>query len=352
MKKLIIWSAFLGGSLLAVALSVVIWFGMNRVVVIADTGSVSDLTGVMDFEELSGHELPGRELSLQKGIYNSGDEEDKSIRIPMESAIGPENITMENQYMDRRLVMYIRGATGFFYDNNIITGYVDPVQAASYTVQSEGVTLYLQLSELYEYESILDKGYLQINLYKPSERYEKVVVLDAEVSDDLDEQEKAALYKIEEKLQVLLEAEGIRVYSTSNQSKDTGTESKLALIEQTKAKLYVGLMFDRDEDSEKFGSYVCYNSLYFRPWMTNGSFADCMEKELVTAISGKAAGLVELEDGLLEELSIPAVIVCPGYVSHETEGRLLLKESYQDKIAEGLFAGINKTFAELEKNQQ
>ncbi len=337
MKKLMKWSGILGGSFLAAALGLVIYLGANRMVVIADTGNVSDLT-----ELSSSEELPGHELSLQE----SG-EEGAFLRIPMESAIGPENITMENRYVDRRLVMFIRGATGFFYENNRITGYVEPVEAASYTVESEGVTLYLQLSELYEYESILEKGYLQVNLYKPSERYEKVVILDAEVSDMLSGQEKEALYQIEEKCRERLEAEGIRVYSASGQGENAGLDDKLILIEQTRATIYLGLVLDKDADQERFGSYVCYNSLYFRPWLTNGDFADRIEKELVTAIEGRALGLVETEDGILSELSIPAAIVCPGYVSHETEGKLLLTDAYQERIAEGIYRGVTETFEEL-----
>ena len=340
MKKLMIWGGFLGGSIIAAVLGIVIYLGVNRVVVIADTGDVSGLTEISYTEGLPGHDL-FLEEDCTDGLF---------LRIPMESAIGAENITMENQYVNRRLVMFIRGATGFFYENNKITGYVKPVEKASYTVESEGVTLYLQLSELYEYESILDKGYLQVNLYKPSERYEKVVVLDADFSGTLSSTEKEALSQIEEKCRTRLEAEGIRVYSASGKNKTAALEDRLMLIEQAKATLYIGLMLDDDKDAERFGSYVCYNSLYFRPWLTNGDFADKMEQELVTAVEGKALGLVEVEDGILPELIIPAVIVCPGYVSHETEGKLLLSESYQERIAEGICKGIAETFEELDNN--
>lgn len=339
MKRLMGWSAFLGGSFLAAALALVVYLGMNRMVVIADTGSVSELTKITDSENLPGHEL----------ILQKSDEEGLFLRIPMESAIGPENITIENQYAERRLVMFIRGATGFFYENNRITGYVEPVQEAFYTVESEGVTLYLQLSELYECESILDKGYLKVNLYKPSELYEKVVILDAEASEELSSQEKEILSQIEEKCRVLLEAEGMRVYSVSGRGMGAGAASKKMLAEQAKASLYLGLTLGKDADTEHFGSYVCYNSLYFRPWLTNGDFADRMEREMVTAIEGKALGLVEVEDGILSELSMPAAIICPGYVSNETEKALLLTDAYQERIAEGICKGVLDTFEELQK---
>lgn len=338
MKKLMKWSAFLGGGFLAVMLGIVIYLGANRVVVIADTGSVAELTDASDTKE-----LPGHPLVLMKSI-----EDGISLRIPMENAIGPENITIENQYLRRRLVMNIRGATGFFYENNRIMGYVEPVQKASYTVESEGVTLYLQLSELYECESILNKGFLQVNLYRPSERYEKVVVLDAEIPDDLSDEEKEVLYRIEEKCQALLDANGIRTYRAEDGRDDIGKDGILQLIDQAKASLYVGLMFDRNADEEQFGSYVRYSSLYYRPWFTNGDFADKMERELVTAIEGKALGIFEAEEGILQEISVPAVTVCPGFLSHETEGRLLLKESYQERIAAGICAGILGAYEEME----
>ncbi len=68
----------------------------------------------------------------------------------------------------------------------------------------------------------------------------------------------------------------------------------------------------------------------------------------MTAIEGKALGIEETEEGLLQELSIPAVIVHPGYLSHDTEGKLLLKESYQERIAKGICAGILGVYEELE----
>lgn len=337
MRELMKWSARIGGGVLAVMLGITVYLGANRVVVIADTGSIAGLTSVSYSKE-----LPGHALALQESAEGGN-----SVRIPMESAIGAENITIENQYASRRLVINIRGTTGFFYESSRITGYVAPVQDASYTVESEGVTLYLQLSELYEYESILNRGYLQVNLYKPSERYAKVVVLGAEVSDDLNSQEKEALQRIEEKVRARLEAEGIRSYSAADESGRVAAESARQLAEETRASLYVGVKFDKGEDRAQFGSYVCYSSVYFRPWFTNGDFADRMERELVSAIEGKALGLVEVEEGILQAFSIPAVTVCPGYLSHETEGRLLLQESYQDRIAKGICAGILGAYEEL-----
>ncbi len=246
MKKLMAWSAFLGGSFLAAALGLVICLGMNRAAVSTDAGAAAVLAG------------------------------------PSGSGEQPKEETL---------------------------------QAAS---------------------------------DQTTKTYERIVILDVEASDELTGPEKEALYRIEKKCGELLEREGILTYGVSETDKEAGMDEKLTLVEETNASLYLGLMFDKDEDKELFGSYVCYNSLYFRPWLTNGSFADRMERSVVTAIEGRALGLVEVEEGILQEMSIPAAIVCPGYLSHEKEGKLLLTESYQDRIAEGICSGVIETFKELE----
>lgn len=342
MRKLMQWTGIIGGGFIAAALALVIYLGQNRFVVIADTGNVpvsSEFYG-----EGYAEPLPGQRLLLKEDESLG-----MSLRIPLEASIGPGNITLENQYMGRRLVLFLRGAAGLFYESSEITGCTKALQGASYAAESEGIRLYLQFSALYEFESIFESGCLRVNLYKPAERYERIVILDAQPLPDMSGEESDALYQIAEKAGALLENEGIRVYTASGQGKALAEDEKLRLVEETGADFYLGLTFDRTKDREEFGSYVCYNSLYFRPTMTNGTFADIMERELVTAISGKANGLVEKEDGILGELSIPALIVCPGYLSHETEGYLLLQDAYQDKIAAGICQGVLKGMEAYEK---
>lgn len=328
-----IWAAAVGGVFIAAALSLVIYLGGNRGVVIADTGSSSQTAGFSGAGNRI--ESPGQAVSLQK----SGGE-GMFLRIPVETAIRPENITVENQYADRGLSVFLRGATGAFYKSSNISGHTETVENASYITEEEGVLLYIKFSELYECESILKNGYIQVNLYKPEEQYERVVILDVEPPEDSDEEAEEILYQTAETLEDLLEEKEIKVYGTFDRDEKLTAEEMRAFAEETDADIYIGLTLARDEDKEQFGTYVCYNGTYFRPDFTNGSFADIMERALVTEINGRARGLIDTKEGILGELSIPAVMICPGYLSHETEGRLLKQEAYQDKIAEGICEGV------------
>ncbi len=119
MKKLMRWSAILGGSFLAAAFMLVAGLGMNRMTAAAETGSASGVPETADPEAGPGHEL-----------------------------------------------------------------------------------------------------ILQGNRYKPSELYERAVILNTEASEGADSQEKEILARIEERCRALLEAEGIRVYSISEEGKE------------------------------------------------------------------------------------------------------------------------------------
>lgn len=337
MQKLMKWAAFIGGTFIAAALGLVIYLGMNRVVVIADTGSASEAAEFSGTDSLD--DLSGTAVLLQKSKTDG-----TSFRIPVEAEIGPDNISVENQYTGRMISIFLRGATGAFYKRSAITGYTDAIRDASYVVQAEGVRLNIRFSELYEYESIWETGSLQFNLYKPAERYNRVVVLDVVPQEPVSSEEREILYQIEAKLNSRLQQEGIKVYSTSERGNSLSLEEKLAFIEETGAGMYLGLTLGADEDKEQFGSYVCYNGTYFRPGLTNGTMADIIEREVVTEISGKARGLVDTDEGILGELSIPAAIVCPGYVTHGTERELLMQDGYQELIAEGICQGALAVF--------
>lgn len=341
MQKLMKWAALIGGIFIVAALSFVIYLGQNRVVVIVDSGTGIGAPGFSGKEGI--RELPGYTVELQKS-----EDGENSFWIPVETTIGPENITVENRYANRQLIISLRGAAGSFYKSSKVTGNTALIREASCDVYEEGVALYLQFSEMYECESIFKAGYLQFRLTKPSEQYERIVILDAELPDHMDSQAEETLHQIETKLSERLKEEGIRAYSTYSQGEELSTEEKATLASETGADMYLGLTLAYDQDKEQFGTYACYNGIYFMPKLTNGVLADTMERELVTEIGGKAKGLVDTDEGVLGKLSVPAVMICPGYMSHDTEGRLLQQDAYQDKIAEGICQGVLKAYEKLE----
>ena len=67
---------------------------------------------------------------------------------------------------------------------------------------------------------------------------------------------------------------------------------------------------------------------------------------MVTAISGKAGGLLEAEqtDTVISEATVPAAAVKVGYLTNGQEAILLQREDYIQRIAEGIYQAVLKAY--------
>ncbi|MDE5892195.1 MAG: N-acetylmuramoyl-L-alanine amidase, partial [Acetatifactor sp.] len=99
-----------------------------------------------------------------------------------------------------------------------------------------------------------------------------------------------------------------------------------------------------EEDSEQFGTEVWYNGDYFIPIFGSLQLADLLERQVTEAVVGRANGLMETEDAVLQRLTIPGALVKAGYLTHEREGELLAEEGYTKKIAEGIVAALQQAY--------
>lgn len=67
---------------------------------------------------------------------------------------------------------------------------------------------------------------------------------------------------------------------------------------------------------------------------------------MVTAISGKANGLVEaaIQDEVINEATVPAAAIKVGYLTNGQESILLQREDYINRIAEGIYNAVMKAY--------
>ena len=63
------------------------------------------------------------------------------------------------------------------------------------------------------------------------------------------------------------------------------------------------------------------------------------------AASNRAVGLFPAEEeDILQKIEIPAARIALGYVTNDTERQLLMQDSYQKKLAEGIAEAINEVY--------
>lgn len=221
------------------------------------------------------------------------------------------------------------------------------------------VTKSVVITEQHDLEGEEDLKQITAEILKKKQEYEYIVLINAahggenrgNVVNEL--QEKKITLKVGKELEKMSEEGEIGIFLIRREDIDISNESRAGLIEEVKPDLVVDLHVNADAVNERTqGTSVVYNELFYRPGMTNVQIADIMERCLVTQIEGKALGIFgdrQNKYPLLRMIEVPAVSVEMGYLTNKQEANLLKKDSYQEKIALGIFEGIRKIRSSYEE---
>lgn len=332
------------------AMGMIFLMSANKVITIADVAQDEVM------ENLAVKENTAGDGAVKNLTFKLGEADTSYLRIPLPEGCKADDIIIENHYMDRALWILIPNADEDFYEENVISGNRESVRQGSFEVTKEGIALNFQLTGIYECRTILENENLYISFLAPAEMYDKIVVIDPACGgSDLGYTSENILEKdinlqIARKLKEKLDGSDIKAYYTRMDDVNPSKEDRTALGNETRADMYIRIQLSASGDSSVYGTSAVYNGDYFIPGFGNVELADCLEREVVTAIKGKAVGLVEAEkeEYTLRQSVIPAAAVNVGYITNKQEAALLSREEYIDKIATGIYNAIIKVYEEIQ----
>lgn len=358
-KKGIAPAYWVWAALCLCALAVMLMFAATKTIVIAEIPA--ELPNVSGAGAVERYPLKVEQTPDAEG----------HIYIPLPRGIRPENVAMDNRYLEDELWLYIQMEDVNFYDRRPLTGEVSVIREGSYEAYEDGVLLRLQIQRLMEYRSTLEGDRLVVACYEPGQLHDCAVLLDPigmdipmgvnmpmggensmedsnSVEGDYSAAEDVTL-SVARLVHERLGLEGVRIYMTRTGGRTLSAEEKLALMEKVHADVYIGLRVAYTEDDpEAYGITGRYNEEYFIPEFTNAELADLLTREVTTAASGRALGVEAAEsDSLLMQLEIPAADLSLGYLSNPKERGLLMQEGYRVKLAEGILEAVEKAHRRL-----
>lgn len=329
------------------AMSSILYLSAGKVITITDVAQDE----VAEAKNLKTEAQEGQENSL---TFVLGEADTSYLRIPLPEGCKAENIIIENHYMDRQLWLMIQGAEESFYAENAISGNRKMIKEGTYDEAEEGVKLNLQLNGIYECRTILEDNNLYISFLSPREVYDKIVVIDPACGSveggyvDNGLREKDINLQIARKLKEKLDGSDIKAYYTRMDDVNPSAQDRVLLGNDTRADMYIRIQVNYSEDTSVYGTSTVYNGDYFIPGFGSVELADALEREVVTAVKGKALGLIEAtqEDEVIKNATVPAAAICVGYISNAQEATLLGREEYIDKIASGIYEAILQSYEE------
>lgn len=338
------------------ALAVIFYYSAHKIVVVADVAhdEVAQSTEPTNPEPVQKNEQEKNEI-----LFEPNGQEMNYFCIPLHDVVKAENVTIENHYMDKELWVSLKQpelnkAFVNFYQTQGVYGNRDAVIDGYFEKGTDNFWLKFRLNDIYEYHSILEDNKLYIDFVAPKEVYDKIVVIDpayggddtGAVSEEL--QGKDITLEIARALKQKLDETEMKVYYTRMDDSAPSDEDRIALTNAVKADLMIRIEVNGNEDTKIYGTEAVYNSKFFIPGFGSVELADLLEREVVTAISGKANGLVDVseEDAVIRRANVPAAAIRVGYVSNGQEAILLKREDYIEKIAEGIYQTILKAYTE------
>jgi N-acetylmuramoyl-L-alanine amidase len=276
--------------------------------------------------------------------------------IPMPEDVKAENVTIENHYMDRELWVTVSPEEmellQKFYEENSVYGNCENVLDGHFDVEKKRVCLRFALDDVYEYKSIYENNVLSIEFMQPGEVYDQIVVIDPAYGGEDTGAEQDGIYgkditlDIARALKAKMDKTDIKVYYTRMDDTDPDTDMRLGLAEAVRADMLLRIEVGSADNARTYGTETVCNSRYFIPDFGSVELADLLERQVVTAISGKANGLVEAaeDDAVISGATVPAAAVKVGYLTNSREFTLLQREDYLEKIAEGIYQTIQAAY--------
>lgn len=338
----------------ATAMGAMLYYCANKIIVVAD---VAQDEVVQSVENNTGTSITAdkNHIEIDRNSQNTS-----YFCVPLPENVRPEDVTVENHYMDRELWISIepRNMAGLdkFYEGIGVYGSCENVLDGHYDVEKSRVCLRFELTDVFEYHSIFEDNTLYVEFLAPKEAYDKIIVIDPAYG--LDEtgvsiesiSAKEITLEVAKALKMKLDETDIKVYYTRMDDSDPDEESRVQLASATKADMLVRIEVSGDEDSKKYGTEAVYNSRFFIPGFGSIELADLLEREVVTAISGKADGLLEAgeDDVVICDATVPAAAIKVGYLTNGQEAILLQREDYIQRIADGIYQAIIKAYEEME----
>ncbi len=349
-KETIRFTAVLWLALCTCSMVVMLWFSANKTIVIADSAADKAEEVVVPAKE--------RELALTEI-----EDRENCFSLPLPQDVKAGNIVLENHYTDKELWLHIKSVSESFYDECSVMGAVSVIQWGKCLQQENGILLKLKMTEMYEYKSTMEGNTLVIAYDNPGAVYEKTIVLDpvgggaetgltAENGESLYEKD-VALY-IAKQVQKKLSMEGVKVYLTRVDDVETSKERRLEMIQAADADMFIRIGVSMDEEfADSYGISCYYNEKYYLPDFGNVQLSDMVAREVTIASGNMAVGLFPAEDdSILQEIEIPATLLSVGYFSNELERELLGRETYREKLADGIVTAIVKACEALDRQEE
>lgn len=249
-------------------------------------------------------------------------------------------------------------------DMNVDQVSIDPVKGFNIEYTKEAytslstATLTITLDDIYTPILYQDKENIYIDLRRPKDVYDKIIVVDAghggtdggslsegELYNEKDINLSILLY-----LKEILDQEDIKVYYTRTTDTTVFLNPRVNLANDLEADFFLSIHCNANESTSPNGAEVLYNELVQTEGFQSKRLAEISLDEITKIVQNVNRGLVSGSEMLIiEKATMPIALLEIAFISNQEDLNFLLQEENKREIAGALYKTIIRAYAELEQ---
>ncbi len=263
-----------------------------------------------------------------------------------------ETVTQEVDEVDNSVKEVITRDYGTDLCHNITITSQPDGNTGLYSLQ-----ILLELDSVYAYFIYEDDEYYFIDLRKPSDVYDKILVIDpghggkdaGALSKDQKDYEKNINLAIALELKKLLDRENIKVYYTRTDDDKVFLRPRVTLANAVDCDYFISIHCNSNKVSSPNGTEILYYNREPKG-VSNLALANIFSEELGKLITLRNRGVVEMRNDdifIMNNSEVPTVLIEVGYMSNIHDLAYLNNPDSRAIIAQGIYNGIMRAFNEL-----
>ena len=216
---------------------------------------------------------------------------------------------------------------------------------------------FIALDTVYAYSVYEDNHYYYIDLRKPSDVYDKILVIDAghggkdagAISKDGNYYEKNINLAILLQLKELLDQENIKVYYTRTGDDQVYLKPRVNLANAVDCDYFISIHCNGNKVTSPNGTEVLYARNEFKG-IKAYDLANLFLKEITKTIILKDCGVVEKNPEdifIMNKAKVPMILIEVGYMTNKNDINYLSKPANQKAVALGIYNGILNAYQKL-----
>jgi N-acetylmuramoyl-L-alanine amidase len=282
----------------------------------------------------------------ENSLSNISYEPDQNtLIIEQQPLFSVADMSITDLYREKKIIIDLGGDYSAFLNGGTLVSTEGRIKGVSLE-HAAGTRLIINTSSVSAVNLYEEEGKIHIQLVKPSEKYEKIVLIDAGhggsdpgtsgggiLEKDLNIRYATDLYRL------LMNAPHIKVYMTREEDVKPSLEDRTTLANEIGASLFVSIHNNYVDNTAVNGTETFYFS---NPSDPRGEyFAKLVQANIIQGL-GMNDRKAKANNGLyvLRNTTMPSVLIEGGFLSNEQDRMRLTQADFSPRLAEIIYQSI------------